>query len=238
MHSLLETYLSEVAAHLGALPPSRRSEELREMRTHLENAVIVNRELGQSEDEAAQNAVAQFGTPQDLGDNVVWAWRRGQMLVRKSFLGAIVSTVVLLNLLPFMGVLLYCLLLPFVTWMRGTYHWPEAAVMTFLFLVIDAPIWLLIGAASGRIFPKTAVAGTGCVMAAWVTLRIAQSLWTEFVEIPSLMVHGYFHQRSDYRSAEGIALTLFFDVLLALVAMIGVRMGSQWHKTRARVVRS
>ena len=92
MHILLETYLSEVAAHLSALPPSRRSEELREMRTHLENAVIVNRELGQSEEEAAQNAVAQFGTPQDLGENVVWAWRRGETRSKRSFWGAVVST--------------------------------------------------------------------------------------------------------------------------------------------------
>ena len=76
MHSLLEAYLSEVEAHLGALPTKRRAEELREMRTHLENAVIVNRELGQSEEEAARSAVAQFGTAQDLGENVAWAWRR------------------------------------------------------------------------------------------------------------------------------------------------------------------
>jgi len=78
MHSLLEQYLSEVAVHLSALPVKRRNEELREMRAHLENAVIVSRELGQTEDKAAQNIVAQFGTPKDLGEDVVWAWRREQ----------------------------------------------------------------------------------------------------------------------------------------------------------------
>ncbi len=232
MHNLLENYLSEVAAHLNALPVARRNEELREMRTHLENAVIVNRELGQSEDEAAQNAVAQFGTPQELGENLVWAWRRGELSHKKSFLGAAVSTVVLLNLLPFLAVLLYCLVIPVVTWMRNTGHWPEAAVMTFLFSIVDAPTWWLIGAISGRVFPKTAVAGTGCVMAAWVALRIAQSLWFEFVEVPYLMVHGYFHHRSDYRSAEGIVLNLFFDILLALVATLGVWVGSRRRQAR------
>ena len=71
MHRLLETYLSEVSAHLGALPPKRRAEELREMRTHLENAIVVSHELGRSEAEAAANAVAQFGTARDLGENLV-----------------------------------------------------------------------------------------------------------------------------------------------------------------------
>lgn len=46
MHNPLETYLSEVAAQLKPLPTKRRSEELREMRQHLLNAVTVNRELG------------------------------------------------------------------------------------------------------------------------------------------------------------------------------------------------
>ncbi len=78
MHKVIESYLSEVAAHLSALPTKQRTEELREMRLHLENAVIVSRELGQSEEEAAQSIVAQFGTPKDLGENVVQVWRRGE----------------------------------------------------------------------------------------------------------------------------------------------------------------
>jgi len=102
MHNLLESYLAEVAAHLSALPPKQRAEELREMRAHLENAVIVNRELGQAEDEVAQNAVAQFGTPQDLGENVVWAWQRGKALNKKSLFGATVATTLVLCLMTFL----------------------------------------------------------------------------------------------------------------------------------------
>lgn len=77
MHSQLEAYLEEVATHLDALPVKQRNEELREMQAHLENAVIVSRELGQSEEEAVANVVMQFGTPEHLGGNLVWAWRRG-----------------------------------------------------------------------------------------------------------------------------------------------------------------
>ena len=91
MNRRLEAYLSEVASHLGALPPKRRADELSEMRAHLENAVIVNRELGRSEDEAAQNAVAQFGTASDLASNLIWAWRRGERRQKRGFWGAVVS---------------------------------------------------------------------------------------------------------------------------------------------------
>ncbi len=99
MHILVEGYLSKVAAHLSALPAKRRADELREMGTHLENAVIVNREMGQTEDEAARNAIAQFGTPEALGKNVVWAWWRGERLSRRSFWGAVVSTPLMLTCL-------------------------------------------------------------------------------------------------------------------------------------------
>ncbi len=92
MHSLLEAYLDQVAAHLSALPVKRRTEELREICQHLLNAVTVNRELGQSEEDAATNAVTQFGTPEDLGENLVWAWRRERKLNRKSLLGAALTT--------------------------------------------------------------------------------------------------------------------------------------------------
>ena len=77
MHSQLEDYLSEVAAHLSVLPAKQRNEELHEMRAHLENAVIVSRKLGQPEEDAVRNALVQFGTPDTLSQSAVAAWRRG-----------------------------------------------------------------------------------------------------------------------------------------------------------------
>ena len=46
------------------------------MHQHLLNAVIVNQELGQSEEEAVQTALEQFGIPENLGERMVWVWRR------------------------------------------------------------------------------------------------------------------------------------------------------------------
>ena len=60
MHSQLGAYLDEVAQELKPLPEARRDEELREMRQHLQNAMIVNREMRQTEDEAARTALEQF----------------------------------------------------------------------------------------------------------------------------------------------------------------------------------
>jgi len=92
MHSLLETYLSEVATHLSALPAKQRAEEMREMRAHLESVFAAYRHQGQTEDEAARNAVMQFGTPEVVGQDTVTAWQRGERRSKRSFWGAVVST--------------------------------------------------------------------------------------------------------------------------------------------------
>jgi uncharacterized membrane protein len=46
MHNPLEEYLTELSEYLAPLPIQQRNEELKEMRQHLQNAVIVNREFG------------------------------------------------------------------------------------------------------------------------------------------------------------------------------------------------
>ena len=80
----------------------RREEELREMRQHLLNAVTVNREVGQLEEDAAQNAVLQFGTAADLGDNLVWAWRRERTQATRSLTGAACTTALVVCLFFFL----------------------------------------------------------------------------------------------------------------------------------------
>ena len=161
MHSLLETYLSEVAAHLSALPTKRRDEELREMRTHLENAVIVNRELGQTGDEAAADAVAQFGRPQDLGENVVWAWRRGEVLNKKSLFGAAAITTLLLCVMTFLmnqtwyyGIL--DILLPRTFLLYCGKHAAYGMALTQAMLLGN---FALAGGVAGSLFPWRAVRG-------------------------------------------------------------------------------
>ncbi len=78
MHSLLETYLSEVASHLRSLPTERRAEELREMRAHLESASAALREGGATGAGAASAVLEQFGGSEAIARGLWGAWRRGE----------------------------------------------------------------------------------------------------------------------------------------------------------------
>ena len=153
MHSLLEAYLDQVAAHLSTLPAKRRHEELREMRQHLLNAVTVDKELGQSEEDAAANAVMQFGTPEDLGHNLVWAWRRGVARDRHSLWGAAVCTPIMLVLMPLL--LLSFVITPLEHTISPPWKVLEAGGNLFGVACI-----LAAGAINGTFFSKRAIAGT------------------------------------------------------------------------------
>ncbi len=146
MHSPLEAYLDQVAVHLSALPAKRRTEELREMRQHLLNAITVNRELGQSKEDAAANAVMQFGTPEDLGDNLVWAWRREEKLNKRSFWGA-AALALALTFWPGLPTRIASLAMPLFT--RQPYPW-QAEVRVVLLLM---PSYFLCGLVCNTVFP-------------------------------------------------------------------------------------
>lgn len=77
-----------------------RADELREMRAHLEAAFAAGLERGQTEDEAAQGVLAQFGTPDAVGAETVAAWRRGLRLDQRSLWGAAACALALSFLLP------------------------------------------------------------------------------------------------------------------------------------------
>jgi uncharacterized membrane protein len=215
MHSLLESYLSEVAAQLSALPVKRRNEELREMRAHLENAVVVSRELGQSEDEAAQGIVAQFGTPRDLGDNLVWAWRRGATQDRRSFWGAAAYTLGLQLLIPvsLVPVLLTAL------------HSPTGSLVNASFGV---GIPFLVGAISGMLFSKRAVAGTalGAVSYHYV---FGMSMFAYWINLPGNMrlVEPLSHYVWSFlaEQTEAVLITLFS-------AWIGSQLRLTWSRKK------
>ena len=114
MSSLLEAYLDQVAAHLSALPAKRRNEELREIRAHLLNAVAANCKMNQPQEEAARNAVVQFGMPDELGKSLFVAWQREEKLNKRSFWGAAACT-------PLLSVLMQLCLTPEAAYFEKTY---------------------------------------------------------------------------------------------------------------------
>ena len=150
MPSPLDAYLDEVTAQLTALPVKRRTEELREIRQHLLNAVTVNKELGQSEEEAAQNAVTQFGTPEDLGENLVWAWRREEKLNKRSFWSTAVFS---LAVCVFGEFLLLMFEKPYFNF-QSSIHSPAEWLWWIICFRFAGPIF--IGLVTSLIFPKRA----------------------------------------------------------------------------------
>ena len=228
MHSLLEAYLEQVAAHLSALPAERRGEELREMRQHLQNAVTVNQELGQSEEEAAANAVMQFGTPEDLGGNLVWAWRRERTLNRRSLFGAIACTSGLMFTLP---AAVATLLLPIYSLtgvFHGTSQWSWMTLYVLGILAYDLPAYVLIGMVSGCLFPTRAALGTGLVLGGWTVFVNAHRLcWGQLVYWPGKLRYAYFTGPFP-SSAEDILRLVVPAAMLALIAVASASVTSRW----------
>lgn len=157
MHSLLDTYLKEVAGHLAGLPTARRAEELREVRTHLENAVLVGRELGRTEEEAAREAVAQYGAAEVVGQEMAAVWRRGRDLNMRGMVSAAVCTVSVTIALARMAVLLGPFLPPAPA--HGLLVPPYSFGLWAAWVVYLMPLGLLVGGVSGLLFPRRAVAG-------------------------------------------------------------------------------
>jgi len=173
MHSLLETYLSEVAAQLSALPAKKCNEELREMRAHLENVFAAYRQQGKTEDEAAQNAVAQFGVPEPVGRDTVLAWRRGQRMNGRSFWGAATLALALTYLPNLPGRVVH---LAEPSLLRLT---PQGQFEMWRFelgvVLLLLPSYFLCGVLCGLAFPKRAVVGTALTEASLILLFVTSN---------------------------------------------------------------
>ncbi len=180
MHSLLEEYLSQVAAHLSALPPKRRAEELREIRAHLESVFAASRQQGQTEDEAAQNAAMQFGAPGAVGRDTVVAWRRGAALNRLSFWGAAVTVMV-------SSFLLSAEVERIPSWLPRIFMGMGA-----LWVDLHYAVYAVAGMMSGLLFPRRAVAGTAVTAAAWLVYSAGPIvLGMHWVSEPGVWVRDY-----------------------------------------------
>ena len=225
MHTLLEAYLDQVAAHLSALPAKRRKEELREMRQHLQNAVTVNRELGQSEEDAAANAVLQFGTPEDLGSSLVWAWRREEKLNKRSFWGAATCTFVLL----FLAALLQD---PFVKAGYDLVGPAHPLIMQHFLLAFDFFGSLVAGLMTRSFFSKRLVTGSAFGIVAYSALCICvYAYW--------LVQPGHLHQLGPVSSSE-IALRFLVPLIIKGLVSLGAAWISSlaqraWHKRKRMV---
>jgi len=234
MNSPLEQYLSEIARRLKPLPARRRDEEITEMRQHLLDAVAVNRELGQSPEEAVGTALEQFGKPGDIAENTMRAWRRDRSRDRRSFWAGFLCMPVLVFVSVF--VLSPHLMGPFVEHARARGDDLLANVIGWAFMGANVA---LCGFLIGIAFPRRAVrsafwATTMTVVA--IACVVAYKFVTEeaYVERPSAMPNA--GQALAFLAP--IIGTLFLWVAgvgaaAALGAWLGGRLRSRGRRTRA-----
>ena len=211
MHALLEAYLEQVAVHLSALPTKRRQEELREISQHLRNAVTVNQELGQSEEDAAANAVMQFGTPEDLGGNLVWAWKRERRLDGRDFWGAAVCA----PLLCWITILAPDHFIPIPS--RSFAHPPFSGFLWVEWIFWIMPHFVLIGGLSGLLFPKRALAGVTLGLTVYLAWFLAH-----------MIAFNSEHPTAEYRNLAYFVM----DIIVIGIAAFAAKAGSQWRIAR------
>lgn len=215
MHSLLESYLAEVTAQLSALPAKQRADELREMRAHLLNVFAAHCERGQSEDEAARDTIAQFGTPEAVGQETVTAWQRGEALSKRSLWGAFACSLTVMFLLP--RVIDPTAIAYFNSLDHNHYPlWAFPLIFAWFFLTPS-----LGGGISGVLFPKRAVAGTGLATAVYFGFNFVMVAYWLAGEVLS----------SADRFTIDKTLVLRF-LVSGLIAVASAWAGSRWQKAR------
>lgn len=204
------------------------------MRQHLLNAVIVNREFGQSEEEAATDVLGQFGPPQETTRGLIQAWRREQKLRRRDFWGAIVCV---LLATPAMSWVYAPLDAAYWNWAIQHHHWDPMAPHNpwfpwfWGFFAFEMAFYgLAVGLVSGMVFPRRAVAGAG--LAALVLTTIAVTRWVVGVlQIPDGVP----------RDGLGLADLVAYVAVLAIFStatVCGARGGIRWCTRHARLIRA
>ena len=227
MHSQLEQYLAEVASRLTPLPIARRNEELQEMRQHLQNAVIVNRELGQSEDEAVQSAVEQFGVAEELGTRIVCAWRREKAISLGNFWG-VVGCILLGS---WLGDLIYKpvsmhILFSYIDFINSHRDASGAHIGVSILwgysLFVAAVVYLTIGLITGLVLPKRAMDGA----------RIAALVIGIGWGIADLTSNARNNWLGSSNILSGFAINIAVWVAAALSLVAGAWISSRWRQRR------
>ncbi|MFD3164362.1 permease prefix domain 1-containing protein [Herpetosiphon sp. NSE202] len=74
----IERYLKTVAAEFSNLPAAQRTDEIRELRSHLEALVDQAMQQGADQATAVTTALDQFGSADQLGRILATTWQRHQ----------------------------------------------------------------------------------------------------------------------------------------------------------------
>ncbi len=209
MQKSVEEYLSEVEKQLSSLPAELRASELRELRLHIEQLIETFVGDGQSEEDATNSALEQFGPPKALCQGLKqahsqppWIWAR----LCLSLLAAVVTEICIYGSYP--SIMKYSGINQPSNW---AYLWGYAQVFSSIFML--KTIFLLSGFVAGWVAETIAPRRAICSLFALCGLRIA------FVVANNHSI--------DYR-----ALITFGTILLA--GYCGIRL-RQWQLKRRQV---
>ena len=203
----VEAYLDTVLAPLPRRLPAFQLEELRrELRTHLWERVAAYEELGQTEDEAVTEALAQFGGGQDFlrqwrrewtkmprRMTLQEVWEAGKGALRPSLVG--ISSA----LLPYFALRACYLDFPksaVSVYLNSQTHWPGWAWVWLAFLLLPA----FAGIRHGRCAPERAGIGMLAALTAEflaVTLLYQTADWALLSPIWTSPLGLYMREDSD-----------------------------------------
>ncbi|MCW3098743.1 MAG: hypothetical protein JWL77_4361 [Chthonomonadaceae bacterium] len=213
MHSRLEQYLETVAQNLQALPAEERSNELTEIRLHMESLVEANRELGSTEEEAVTLTLAQFGRAQTIGKDLTRVHQSGGKSDLSGLAGAIAFSY-------FGGMLASLIMSRFFLIALSPSPTPTAWWIARGLLTTVCVGWL-----TGAVMPRHAIKGTlyahlvGMGLAGLLTLLFPTSI------MPMSPILSTW------------TMLLASTAVGTSLAMFGAKQGVQWRNARVKAMR-
>ena len=215
MHSPLEQYLEEVTTHLHILPAAQRTDEVEEIRQHVEALVAARQELGHSREEAISQTLTQFGRAQTVGRQLARAYKRRFPSTRRSLALASVCALISCFGVNLLVSELFTRLGP--AWVSPMYadSLPAHPATWLLSALIGNYAW---GYMTGAITPRRAVAGMALVCTFLNLLNL------------QCIVRGYYD--TPLRCAELVAFAVMALGFHTGLAMWGAHSGARWRQKR------
>ncbi|RYX80596.1 hypothetical protein EON83_27940 [bacterium] len=131
----LDSYLARINHELRSLPLEKRDEELRELRSHLEQRIEDFTGKGLSPEAAQTSALHEFGSPQTLGQTLCDVWENGPLSAKR--LASAIARVSLFWL---------CTTFELICGISASAIWPETALFPELpYIVTFAALSIPIG---------------------------------------------------------------------------------------------
>lgn len=213
MHSRLEEYLQTVEQNLQHLPAYERQNELNEIRMHLDSLVQANTELGDTEEEAVTETLAQFGRAQTLGKDLTLVHQSAgkptfQDLAAAAAFNYVGGSVAMLAVSRLV-------ILPLAYDGVPTFFWMVRSLLTMF--CID---WL-----TGAVMPRGAVKGAFYARLLGAVLSLVFTLGLQPTTMPMVSV---------WSIGGSLAISSLIQIGLAVV---GAKSGAQWRVRRDKKLR-